>query len=598
MSRSRSERTGRGVPEAAVAYTLAVVACLLLLVWVLQLWRADMRIPLQDSGDAMFSSLDTKSIVDTGWYLDNPHLGMPGGMHLQDFPATENLPFVMLKAISLVTPSWGLVLNLFYLLTYPLAVVAFIVAARRLDISYPSAAVCGLLYAFLPYHFYRGEGHLSLAAYFTVPLLLPILWWLLSKTPPFYARREGEGGGTRLTFGKREAFSVVAALMLASSMVYYPFFASLFILLAGGISALRHRSIRHAVAAAALAATIAVGVLANLAPGIAYRLRYGPNSAVATRDLGESERSPLKLSLMLLPVTGHRLAPLARIKQIADTSFDLVNENKFATLGVFGSACLLWLLLLRLVGSSRLKPFSPTRAAALDDLSVLSLAGILVGMVGGFGPLFAQFVSAQIRAYNRISIFVALFVFAALAILLDHLADRLRGRGRSFLISVIAVALVVVGVYDLASRDFVPDYAGIARRFRSDERFVHSIQSVEPRGAMVFELPYLPFPEAGIMFVNLPPYELLRGYLHSDSLRWSYGAMHGRATDIWQRTVTSEPTATMVGDIAKAGFGGIYIDRRGYQDRAAALEKQLTALLGPPRVVSDDGERSFFLIRR
>ena len=49
-------------------------------------------------------------------------------------------------------------------------------------------------------------------------------------------------------------------------------------------------------------------------------------------------------------------------------------------------------------------------------------------------------------------------------------------------------------------------------------------------GAMVFQLPYRRFPETQPL-ARMADYDLMRGYLHSDDLRWSYGFMKGRPGD-------------------------------------------------------------------
>ena len=89
-------------------------------------------------------------------------------------------------------------------------------------------------------------------------------------------------------------------------------------------------------------------------------------------------------------------------------------------------------------------------------------------------------------------------------------------------------------------------------------------------------------------------YDHLRGYLHSHSLRWSYGAMRGRYGDVWQSRVAAEPPSEMARRLALAGFGGIYLDRCGYDDSGAGLERKLTRLLGVRPLTSRDGRFSFF----
>src|SRR5262249_49169653 len=110
----------------------------------------------------------------------------------------------------------------------------------------------------------------------------------------------------------------------------------------------------------------------------------------------------------------------------------------------------------------------------------------------------------------------------------------------------------------------------VQAEYQQDAEFVKQIEACLPPNSLVFELPYHAFPEAWPIH-HLGGYELARPYLHSHQLRWSYGAMKGRDADLWQHQVADCPTDTLVKKLAYAGFGGIYIDRRGFPDVGVML---------------------------
>jgi phosphoglycerol transferase len=91
-------------------------------------------------------------------------------------------------------------------------------------------------------------------------------------------------------------------------------------------------------------------------------------------------------------------------------------------------------------------------------------------------------------------------------------------------------------------------------------------------------------------------YDPFRGYLHSDSLRWSYGAMRGRAGD-WARETVKLPTAKMLDAVTSVGFRGLWIDRSGYPEQGARVEAKIAALTGAEPVQSSDGRFWFFDLR-
>ncbi|HUF80600.1 MAG TPA: sugar translocase, partial [Burkholderiales bacterium] len=131
--------------------------------------------------------------------------------------------------------------------------------------------------------------------------------------------------------------------------------------------------------------------------------------------------------------------------------------------------------------------------------------------------------------------------------------------------------------------------------FEADRRFVREVEGLLPRGALVYQLPYHPYPEAGPRHA-LKDYGLFRGYLHSESLRWSYGSMKGREADAWLRSIAALPLDRHLGAVAGKGYEAVYVDRRGFADRGAQLESGLKSVLGPPAVVSADGHLAVYRI--
>ena len=139
----------------------------------------------------------------------------------------------------------------------------------------------------------------------------------------------------------------------------------------------------------------------------------------------------------------------------------------------------------------------------------------------------------------------------------------------------------------------MPQYEGAKAEYQNDDEFVKRIEKAVPRGSMIFQLPYFPFP-LGAPRNRLREWESLKGYLHSSSLRWTYGSFHGRPEELWWERTETESTQQLVETLAFAGFGGIYIDRFGYYDSAADLESGLESVLEETPEVSRNERLSFF----
>ena len=136
---------------AALAAVLSAVFGLL----VIQPWRGALDVPYAYVADANLYRAEVKGILEHGWYWRNPDLGAPAGQQLFDFPGLSGDPLhvLLIKAIGLFSSDAAVVVNVFFLLTFPLVGLAAYLVFRRLTLSVPVAIVCSLLYTLMPYHF-------------------------------------------------------------------------------------------------------------------------------------------------------------------------------------------------------------------------------------------------------------------------------------------------------------------------------------------------------------------------------------------------------------------------------------------------------------
>jgi hypothetical protein len=149
-------------------------------------------------------------------------------------------------------------------------------------------------------------------------------------------------------------------------------------------------------------------------------------------------------------------------------------------------------------------------------------AALLLGTMGGIGSLIAFFGLPQVRAYNRLSIFIAFCSIFAVALWLDQWTDgRLSSNAKRAAFG--AALLLALALLDQVSPRLLPDYRRAEDEFMSDEIFVKKIETQSPPGSMVFQLPVVSFPENPKVH-RLNDSDLVRGYLHGTHLRWSYGA--------------------------------------------------------------------------
>jgi phosphoglycerol transferase len=574
----------RSLLEVSV-YVGATIVCCVLTAWFLALWRADLRIPFAYGGvgDELTVAMGAKCLIECPWIFYNPHLGMPFGSVNFNYPQPDVFHYLALKLLALTTTNFGWVMNWFYLLTFPVTCLCTLYVLRQIGMGYPAALLGSLLYTFLPYHFLRGEAHLFLGAYYMVPFVVLLMFRIASERPPFL--KQGPAKWARL--GWRDSGFIGAAavcVIVGASGVYYAFFASFLIMVTGLAAAGAQRRLAPLLSALVVAGLIAVTVLICLLPHFLLGHRN-----ISTRATGDAETYALKVTQLLLPVSGHRLPALATLKNNYYHAAPLVNENDAATLGLVGSV---GFLLLLCWGASRLMG-ATFNWLSRDDQRILGVAALstfaatLLATIGGLGSLFAVLISSQIRSYNRISVFIAFFSVLAVVLLLDRVGARVRSRASKLAYGSGVALLGLLGLYDQTTPIYIPNYHANAEAFISDARFVRSIEKKVAPGAMIFQLPYLTYPEAS-------RYDPARGYLHSRTLRWSYGAMVNERSDLWQRRVQALSPQEMVKELATADFSGLYLDRKILPGNGAALEQELIAILGEEPLVSTQSQLSFF----
>ena len=510
---------------------------------------------------------------------------------MYDYPAVDNVPILIIKFITIFTSNPFVALNLFYLLTFPLVTISSLFVLRQFNFSYGTSLVISLLYTFVPYHFMRGESHLFLCAYYLVPLVVMVLLWVVSGK---LFRRDNDAGLVgRLGLTQYEMIlSIVICVLVGSSGLYYPFFSCFLMLVAGVLAFARFKTLRAVMPAAILTAVIAVTTVINHSPTLYYQYRHG-DPGVTVRGPAESEVYALKIAQLVLPISGHRIGVFRWRKEMYNQS-PLVTENDTASLGLVGAIGFVALFAFLFLGTRPTEVDLGRPTTLLHDLSLLNLAAVLLGTIGGIGSLFADLVFPGIRSYNRISILIAFLALFTVGIGIDRIFRRTTTEAtRRLGFYVALVFLLVIGILDQSGRHFIPDYPGINRSFSSDAAFVKQIESVVPTGSMIFQLPYVPFPETP-RFNKMIDYDHFRGYLHSSRLRWSYGAMKFRERDLWQKQLVDLPTNQFVEALAFSGFNGLYLDRYGYSDNGQSKEAELTAALGVSPSVSQDGRLVFF----
>ncbi|MEI2732898.1 MAG: hypothetical protein V9G08_13025 [Dermatophilaceae bacterium] len=570
-----------------------------------RLWRADLSAPFFYEGDSVSSAAHVKATLEYGWYEYQPDLAAPVGQVYHVFPFSDNLHLALMRLVPTDALHWPIVFNSYYLLAFPACAVAALWFFRRVGLAAWTAVPFAVLFAVAPYHFVRSENHFFLAAYFTVPLALaPIVDAV--RGLPLWGPRPGATGWTRWLTGSA-ALNALLLAAVATATAYYAVLAGVLLAGAGLGAFVRTRSWKRlAGVAAAIAFTLAVLVV-NVLPDVLYS-RSHPGAADAfVRQRGETEIYSFKLASLLLPAPGHPIPLLAKVRAWYDSQYPLASE--LPALGTFAGVAFVLVILVwfvRLVTVAETGPLALVAAPdrrTVADLSYLTLLAFLCATMGGFGT-FVSFVSTSVRGWNRMAIFMSAMLLAVLGLVLQGMLgafERRRaqrtGRQRLSVRVVAAACLVLAGVFDQSLAMAVPPYAASHASWRSDEAFVRDLEHRLPDRAMVFQVPYVAFPESG-MDLGVFDADQLKLSLHSTRLRWSGGSFKGQPDTQWQPKVSGLPADQAVRLLAALQFDAVVIDRNATKDRGAALEAAYTAATRATGQASADGRWVVFPLDR
>ncbi len=596
-----------------VWYVGSMVLSLVLIVLAFQLWKRDLRAPFYYDLDSMLYLPLVRTTIETGSHWENPRLGAPGQQELYDFPIIDFVHFKFLWLIGRFTSEVLFVYHIYSLLTYPLTVLTSMWVLRWLKLSLPASAVGALLYAFQPFHQERYHYHYFLAAYWWVPVsIVPALALCKGALPFFATRADGSRRWNLLSWVS--VWWVALGAVTAAAGAYYAFFACALIAFAGAYAWLVYRTWRGAASAGLLLLpVVAAGILLHL-PTFLYQSKYGVNP-LTERQPEEADNYGLKIAHLLLPTTDHSFGAFAKLRTKYNTPNRQAEGERAASLGVIGGAGFVALLALALLPFRKQWPAGP--------LSALVLYLVFLGSIGAFGSIFNLIVTPQIRAYNRIVVFIGFLSVAAAFWWVDRFSLTRTGRWTRRLRAPALGLLLLVGCFDQLPWGLNPfNWEGrreldlFAQRYQADKRFFKRVEEAmrneegAPTVTRVYCLPYVACPESPALF-QMPSYEHARGAVMTDHLHLSYGAIKGRETDMWQRDVNDWlPVAPerVLERIVARGFDGLFVDGRGFPpgrnpDKVAELidrvHKRYQAEVGNaqatlPVIPHEDG-RQFFL---
>ncbi|MGI8480582.1 MAG: hypothetical protein ACR2MF_00695, partial [Chthoniobacterales bacterium] len=465
-------------------YAMIALVAAIAVTWCIVYNRLSIRnwnVPILGASDALLTLAGEKAAADGNYPLVmlklNPQLGAPYSANWNDYLSTEDLLTVVSGVFARFMGLFAAA-NFMVLLGQVLAGVCFYIVCRLLRYRWQWAFVGSFTFALSHYAFQRGLGHLILTYYWHIPLCLLVVWWCASRR------------GLDLS-GRQFWFAIAVALITSFQNPYYTNVFLQFLGLAALAQFLRRRPWRR-VAAPILIGTAAVAgfILMNL-DTIYYQRVHGRNAEPAYRSYQNLEIYALKPIDLLIPPPDHRSSTARAFawRYLYDDSYktSIHGEMFFPYLGIAGIAAL---ASLGFISIRRLAAF-PRLLLPIHAIQVTWL--VLYSVVGGLNGIFGQFGLTAFRCTDRNSIYIlALALFFAVQALTR--LTRLWNPG-----PVVASSLAILPLIlwdQLPPQQTDSSVARAEAALNSDRAFALAMQRALPRGAMIFQLPVMKFPES------------------------------------------------------------------------------------------------------
>lgn len=538
--------------------------------------------PLEYSGgDGITGLAAVKSMQENGWIYENPRLGAPFGVENYDATTMETFLSAIEQVLVWLTGNYILAYNLFYLSGYLLAGLTALYALKQLRIPSAIAAPTSVLYAFLPYHFMRGMNHMYLGMYFMVPIMTLYLYRLMNGEMLFQKGKKG-------WVTRSNVIRLITLIIMALTGIYYTFFTCFFCCVIILYCLLNNKDWKRIRQVTFCLGVIIITLISGALPNFIYWIQNGRATALSIKGGEGAELYALKIIQLLLPRPNHRLEILMRVRDLYDSAYPLVNENGTASLGVFMAVGFVILCIVLFIGK-RVSEKSNLRIG-----SILNLSAILFGTVGGYAVALSFFTGA-IRCYNRFSVFIAMFSLIAIDSVIQMVYEKwCQKKWRKLVFSAGMIVIMLCGIYDQTLPGDSNIHKIYAAQFDEDAAFIGAIEDAEAEGAMIYQMPYMKYPENGGI-QQMPDYAHLIGYVHSDSLRWSYGSVEGREGDAWLKAINELSLEEQITAIKEAGFAGIYVDWNAYlEDERAVMEEMLKGKVGTGPIVNESGTKAYY----
>lgn len=535
----------------------------------------DFKIPVTYDGGDAFSGIAAMKMKMMG---DNYRMGWPYYEDVTKYsPVFNMLSRIGSGVIGIFIDDYFVGQNIFLFLIPTANVLVCYFVFNSLKIRKWLSLLGAFIYGFCPYVQMRMYLHQDLAAVECIPIIFMICIWLYEEDDFAKPMRH-------YFKNKKNVLLVVLSWMIANNgIVYYPFFSCFIVLVTGVLVCVREKTIRKISSSFMVIANIVFWLFIGFLPAIKGMLvGYGDVATNGTtRDAYRSTLYGLDIRSLLLSPKGFGIKNLLPLYGYL---FEFDKEQYYAYLGIIGIIGFFVLLFFLFYGN-----FNEDRIVnRILLLSKINIMLLLLGTSCGLGVIVAIFIPF-IASYNRISIFIMFASVLTMVLVGEHFLDKsLMNRKKSILIVAVIVVLSLLSfVEQMRSYNHFSDtlLEDNSTKLAQDKTFFAKVEESAGTNSMVFVLPYMSAFE-NLQQGNIYDYDHYRGYLNTNTIRWSYGAVNGRKNDVWYKNTSELEPDAMINELRDKGFAGIYINVDGYDnDEGKLLTNRLLKVQGDNKYI-------------
>lgn len=580
---------------AAIATVLASIVFAPILKWIATGW----------AGGDMLSTYVNAEVWRGFRYGVTDQFGYPLGMNINYFPGIDITENTFAQLVTMLTGRPFLGINLLIMITFPLVAFLAYYLFRMTGLHGPLAIAAAVVFSLLPYHFGRSLGHTYLATLYSAVTGMAFVLLVGSGRFEQIIRKLRKPTTTRRTKVLTLAVFAVMIIITAWTGVYYVAF-TLILGAAALVWRFAHRARWRDLGIDAIPfASIAILAIIGFLPSI-LTTRGDPPLAVL------SERLPYESVIF----AGNLAVALLPLPQSSLPGFDFYNSSVVEAIAAAGwgestaitnhgtwiTTLALLVIVIALIARTRRGTVrspasaadnSSPRYASLPFLSYLILVTLMWFIPWGLNYVFAGTVTAQIRAWNRLTpILLLLFLLGAAAAL--HSTKVARSNSIAIPVAVIILLLTTLDSvlpFRAAYADNAKDAAEITK---AGVEYAEVTNAALPDNCGILQLPYMAYPEFGVVG-GVNDYDHFWTSLTNPDKRWSYGAVKNTDAGIWSSQLPEIPTDEQVSYLRGAGFCAIHLDTRAYiSERLPMITGNLQERFGSPVATGFDGEWLLF----